>query len=797
MAFLRHSKLLIIDEVYKLPPGYLDLAIFLDPSITSVIILGDPLQSDYHSVNPNSTLSHLLPESVYLRPYFDLYCAYTYRLDQNTARRLGIPSFSKEIGSEARYLPRLPKNSVLLTSMIQTANNFCANGSRAQTAASSQGLTFNSKVGIYLDKSLLLLNLQTALVAVTRSRRGLFFHGDPKLLHCLPPSCEPIALALGITSGNILNSFQHELSHFNRIIQHPNEIPKPILRGLGSSGSKPEPEDVLIDHRQPLRISAPSIRAPIDDHFVPETKRTLLNHFEPTLFSTVGISDDSFVPAPAEPVYPGCDYACLQYELLRHSAPEDSEKLGPSGLSNQFPYINKPFEEECSYPGLIAPIHDIKNDPDLLKMSIEKRLRFRKTSTNVLSPTDQFAGELLYHSYCNAYNMSPVPVPFDEELFMECILDNDYHQLTSKTKSAIIANASRSDPSWKHTVVRIFAKTQHKINLNSVFTDWKACQTLALMHDIVILLLGPVKKYQREMLRRHNRRPTIFVYGGKSAFDMSAFAQQHFAPNATRVANDYTAFDQSQGPESVHFEVLKMRRVGIPESLISFHREIKENISCQFGFLTAMRFTGEPGTYDDNTDFNLALINLEYILGDTPCLISGDDSLLSHEPPTRTSWAHNSHLFSRVQWKKQLSKYGEFCGYYVSSFGAVRAPLPLLAKLGLSKARGELDLTLPSYLAEFSVGHSLGDDLWQSLPVDQVLYQSAVFDFFCRHASPYLKVALRIGSAPDSFLLKSGSPLNYQAFCMLSHASRREYMRQKPHNSAVSWSSQNLIAESL
>lgn len=109
----------------------------------------------------------------------------------------------------------------------------------------------------------------------------------------------------------------------------------------------------------------------------------------------------------------------------------------------------------------------------------------------------------------------------------------------------------------------------------------------------------------------------------------------------------------------------------------------------------------------------------------------------------------------------------------------------MLAKLAISKARGELGDTLPSYLAEFCVGHSLGDNLWESLPTDQVLWQAAVFDFFCRHTPRYLKVALKMGEIPDEALIRMGRPLTHQAYSTLSHASRLHYLRlQKanPHN---------------
>nr|UBJ25996.1 putative viral helicase [Sichuan mosquito tymo-like virus] len=778
-ALLHHSSLLVVDEIYRIPPGYLDLISLLNPSLCSIIVLGDPLQGDYHSTNPESTLSRLEPETSRLRRFADMYCAWTYRLDQTTSSLLGIKTFSKEKGHPPAYKPNLRTGTTILTAAIQTANIFTQNGQKAQTAASSQGLTFNENVCLYLDRNIHQLGPHTSLVALTRSRRGIIYHGDFKQLEHLSNNSYPLQLIFGKAKGSVLDFFAHELKGLH-VLHQPitRKIRKLIGAGPTFSRRWDDFSDILLDHRSKLVRKPIDPEPEVDDTFVPETKRVLLQHFNKVTYSDIETTEPHHSSPISEPVYPGCDYECLKYELLRTEDPVSLERVGPHGLTNQFPFLNMPYTEEAAYPGLIAPVHNDKEDPDLLALSIGKRLRFRRVAKSQISPEHQAVGHLLFQSYCEAYGIQMKPVEFDEQLFIDCVLENDYIQLTSKTKAAIIANASRSDPTWAHTVVRIFTKTQHKININSLFTGWKACQTLALMHDIVVLLLGPVKKYQRKMLARERTNPNIFLYGGKSPYELSEFARKHFPSGVNRIANDYTAYDQSQGPEAVWFEVLKMRRVGIPEDLIEFHEELKTTLTCQFGPLTPMRFTGEPGTYDDNSDYNLAIINLEYQLRDTPCLISGDDSLLAWEPRKRPSWAFNKQFFSDLVWKKETKKYGEFCGYYVGHTGAVRAPQPMLSKLGLSAARQELDKTLLSYLSEFCVGHSLGDDMWQILPPHEVLYQSAVFDFFNRHCSKSMKVCLKQGEVPPADLIKSGLPLSYGAFCTLPLSARSAYLRR-------------------
>lgn len=191
-----------------------------------------------------------------------------------------------------------------------------------------------------------------------------------------------------------------------------------------------------------------------------------------------------------------------------------------------------------------------------------------------------------------------------------------------------------------------------------------------------------------------------------------------------------------------------MQRLSIPQHLIELHVQIKTTITCQFGPLTCMRLTGEPGTYDDNTDYNLAVLYMEYAVRTEGVFVSGDHSLLSSEPATRDSWGKMERKL-HLSFKKEKGFYGLFCGYYLGHAGAVRSPLALTAKLSVAYADGSIDDKIASYASEFAVGHSLGDSLWQVIPEDHVLYQSAVFDFFCRKASRELKVLFKIGEVPE------------------------------------------------
>lgn len=814
-SLTKSAPVLIIDEVYKMPRGYLDLCLLADPLIEFVILLGDPCQSSYSSTNPDSSNFRLSSEITHLAPYRDYYCFWTHRLPFSIARLYGVETHSKILGSIGRT--NHPKrDQLILVPSISAARAFTASGLRAVTFAGSQGLTVKNPVSVFVDKNIRSIHHSAALVATTRSTKGINFSGSHDYLLRFPGSCPILESLYHQKPIDFFSLFNNELSG-SSVLTKPLVTRKPSIRGSAptlrggshwasltkryhrqtnfrfdpahvrparSPLSKPltsdYKEDVLSE--APLLFDHANLPIPrVDTTFLPETRRPLHQDIPSALpfkseITKVELSDTAF-----EPVYPGIDYQMVAANLMPAIDPDSQEITFRGSSSNQFPHLDIPFEYMAQTLSVIAPKHDAKHDPSLLLASIEKRLRFRKPgSPYSISPTDELLGTLLFSNLCYAYRRDPsVTFPFLPDLYAECINLNEYSQLSSKTQSVIMANANRSHPDWRYNVVDIFSKTQHKINEGSIFGKWKACQTLALMHDAVILLFGPVKKYQR-IFDDQDRPQNLFVYGGKTPFDLSHFARERLVSGALHLCNDYTAFDQSQHGEAVVLETLKMKRVNIPDNLIQLHRFIKTNIQSQFGSLTCMRLTGEPGTYDDNTDYNIAVIYSQYLISGEAVFVSGDDSDISPVPMPNPAWNVIQPLL-HLTFKTEIVNHGLFCGYFLSSSGAVRAPRPLLIKAVLAENDGTLDTKMASYLSEFVVGHSLGDDMWNSLPLEQVSFQAALFDFFCRRASKEQKISLKIGEVPEDIcrrLLSLGfSWVSRPLYALLDRASRLRLLR--------------------
>nr|QUS93818.1 polyprotein [Grapevine rupestris vein feathering virus] len=783
-SLLKSARIVVIDEVYKLPRGYLDLAIHADSTAQLFIVLGDPLQGEYHSTNPNSSNSRLASEIKHLQPYMDMYCMWSHRIPRNVARFFRVKTTSSVEGSVTTSLVLAPGWKQLTNSMnaARTLND-C--GFAATTIASSQGSTYNHPACINLDKNSSQLSHAHSLVALTRSKVGIMFTGD---LSRLNPGSSSNLLFSKFKQGESVDLralFPFEFPCCPTISEPLSTRPKFCLGGAPWLAAEHLSEralgptdlpDLLLPEAPIIRGNGESNAPQVSTHFLPETRRPL--HFDvasaiPEPAKPSGV--DPLDLASITPVYPGESFENLARCFLPAHDPEQKEIWYRNQLSNQFPHMDKEFHLSAQPSSLLAPVHSTARDPTLLKASIGKRLRFRPSDSPYrLTSKDEILGSLLFDAHCTAMLRSPcASVPFDENLFAECIALNEFAQLSSKTQAIIMANRDRSDPDWRWSAVRIFAKTQHKVNDHSIFGGWKACQTLALMHDAVVLLLGPVKKYQR-IFDAADRPSNIFVYAGHTPSEMADWCRANLRPGE-RIANDYTSFDQSQHGEAVVFERKKMERLNIPRHLIDLHVHLKTNVSTQFGPLTCMRLTGEPGTYDDNTDYNLAVLHLEYLVGSTPCMVSGDDSLLGREPPRNPIWPAVKPLLA-LRFKKERTRYGEFCGYYVGCEGCIRSPIALFAKLMVCVDDGSIEEKMISYATEFSIGHSLGDAFWNLLPIDAVPYQSAVFDFFCRHAPEDVKVMFKLGRVEVSLfshLLSKLTWLSYSSYAYLSSLQRR------------------------
>lgn len=407
----------------------------------------------------------------------------------------------------------------------------------------------------------------------------------------------------------------------------------------------------------------------------------------------------------------------------------DSDTLDedtPYGRTQQFPVDAGACDEGLS-PSYATARHSAK-DPTILMYSKAKRLPLASAITNAEEYRDaRAAGTLLFEAFCRARNLPTAPVPFNEELFVSCIEENDVSKLTKKARTFIIANANkRNCPDWRHTWASIFPKDQAKCNAAKLFSKAYACQTIAQMQDQWLLLWGPVIRY---MTKQHDSHcpENVLVLAGKTNFEAAEWAKRHVRGTAF-TTNDYTKFDQSQGAEALYSEVMHLRLYSVPEALIQLYVTQKLNLQHQFGPSAIMRFSGEAATYKFNTLFSESLMHVQYDLGAMAYGVSGDDSLIIGHPEIRSSWRHNEKLFKIVA-KTERPEQPEFCGFIYSRYGIVREPRGLAFKLRLAHHNKALGRVLTSYAMEYAQGLKLGDYLHEVLTERQLEYHAAAGHF--------------------------------------------------------------------
>nr|CAH2618881.1 replication polyprotein [Aulacomnium heterostichum associated tymo-like virus]CAI5383964.1 replication polyprotein [Aulacomnium heterostichum associated tymo-like virus] len=707
-SLLKNSEIVIIDEISMMPNGYVDLLLSLDPTVKTVIILGDVTQNNRHETNPSATCSALIPESEYWRDFSRFYLGYTRRLSTAVAERLMVPTFNRSRGFVG-HSHSFPSGHVTITALTGDAASMNKLGIKTFTYPGSQGSTFEGPVALALDKSGILKCCNGAIhVALTRSRAGVtLVSGGLSAQLQSAMAIHPLwrAFAQGGTPSNWQSVFREELSGFT-ILSRPFMPADRRLRG-GKRQEVPEDADVLVEHNFPLGY-IPSYRRvghsglveelPIDErplelkaqeeaprvHWASHDIRNLFN----TIYRLRPVDSDSRLK-----LYEG--------EPSQQFADGEPEGLNPDG----------------DYPEQIAARHRT-SDPTLLPLSIPKRLRFASPEANRKELLSQeWVGQALFISYCNLMGLDRnTPIPFDDALFHSCIQYNEWHSLHVKTKQTILANAYKSDPDWRWSFIRLFMKQQRKVNDGSINGDWKAGQTISNMQDQWLLFFGPVIRYLRKL--EHEYCPShIYLHGGRNNGDLDEFCRKWLTPG-TYYANDYTAFDQSQRGEVLASEVLRLKHASIPQLFIDIYVVNKTGMVCFLGRLQVMRFSGEPATYDFNCGCNLSITNLQFPLDENrhiAVLISGDDGGIGDVLTERDCWAAiRDHLSLRAKPEYQENRM-LFVGYICTPKGCIRDPIPMLCRLYLARDQGKLANVLASYATEASTGYMMADYVMQYL----------------------------------------------------------------------------------
>nr|QDH87807.1 MAG: RNA-dependent RNA polymerase [Riboviria sp.] len=710
MALVRPCRVLIIDELSLMPPGYVDLILTINPMISHVILLGDTVQSKFSTPEPDCRLNEFPNDA---ERFFSSgtvpYAFWTHRSPQVIAHRLGIPTTSPVAGRiERAYIfdARYP----VIAATNGEVSVFTNMSGKARTISGHQGGTMHTAQFHLTSTVLSRCSDEDLYSAFSRVTHRLIIveslSGDyQRLLQSRPLVLAILGMAPPV---DFLGTFSHRLGacRIERLSQNKldairstraTHVSRPVQRASGmwrASGQyvdwwdRAPPETYANLER--VEIVKPS-----------ESKeQTFINLDEHASTHLPRVPLDAIVDNVAETLAPK----------------EEREIISDDGMSCLF------SDTESLLANSLFP-NQRQDDPVLFKSTVAKRLKRGSFEHNVADVRGSEWKSTLLRTVFLDYLQLPAQ-PFDRELFEECINENEWSKLTKKTQQTLLNNAGRADPDWYFCVVDHFIKTQLKGKMEALGIDGKAGQTLATCQDAIILLFGPMVKYMRRKIMGAFP-PNLYCNCGKNNEDLSNWCRE-FWQDRESTESDYSGFDATQKGDSVGFEVGLMRHVGLDDAWTALFADFSgyaetmpelyefwktHIVSTVIGPKDLGRDTGEPGTFDFNTYFNLALVILMYDPPRTlPICVGGDDMSANAVLVPTKLWKlveNNFLIIAKVEHTDRPS----FCGYRLTKLGSFRNPYILLLKTAYHLAKGDAAAVDLNYASEARTAYVLRDEL--------------------------------------------------------------------------------------
>jgi hypothetical protein len=718
---------LIVDEISQAPPGWLDFIVLWNNNLRRVIILGDICQGQFVSSAKEPLPIDLLPSAATtLLSVSTPYINFTRRLPQLLSQRLGLSTRSEELG-EITFGHQLQTSGTWQT-LLPSMNDAAVYSQLLQrpcyTYTSPQGKEWENVQLIVTPAALVACSFEALWTAVTRCKRRLH-----------------IVFAAAVNKGFLgAHRFWGPLLGYQAPMNNTRLFPK--LQDLQ-----------LMDDPQTVAVFG----------CTPRSVGEVLSSWTFQRYDELPPSFRALMPLIQEPGI--LEHRLEEPSLLDHAAPthlppgwnntfaaeaqpprarEERELFWREVMGKQYDDVNgkvprQPLEQ-------IFPRQSAGRDSVLLPTAIEKRLRFSNENRN----RERFSrmnklGPGIFERFRSRFGL-PERHDFDPEAFLRCTAETEARKL-EKPIATIWNNIDRSDPDWARNHMEVFVKSQHKakaetlafkqrlhemddITLQAEFA--KAGQTLVTSPDINVFELGPIARYMREVVKQH-LPDNVYLHGGKTINEFNDWSCAHATDEPTFTC-DFTAYDQSCTEETLSFELAFMEYCGIPKELTELYEWIKLTMHTQYGTTAVMRFTGEFGTYDFNTFWNMAYMTLRYDPDPKiAACYSGDDSLFFGNLKETNVWPMFQRYFTLVG-KTAYSDLPEFCGWFMYSYGVVRNPILLALKIAYRQARGELVEILDNYFLEALFAHRHGDQLYKTLPPLALEAQRWVMDFCFQNA---------------------------------------------------------------
>jgi len=671
-----NSPVVVIDELSKYPPGYVDALIGLHPSIKMILMLGDPHQMSWHEPKEDCPLNDtqkFVPEAKYFAWAISKYMVGTRRLAQQVAAALGLPSSSKNSKAKFIAVDRVPAGQPVIVpsrGMVNTMSDYF--GAPATTYASSQGKDYNEDYTVEINITYLKHPDHNALwTAVTRGKKNvsLFFdfvfegqyrnmvvqnpllhrlwlltHGTS--LESLPPFDLVAYLGNATESSWCLRELafplsevtNHKMMHVPVLLKDDSDprgyslkrfdVHKDEPSWLMEGGRKSRAESAYKEHKNRKGETVENLDALAYSQLVDPVK--IKEPDKPLdVFKKSVLKQSSVRMEPNALREAFLNTKPNELRELWHEKTGPSEQFPDGNIDGQTPRFkvrsdvhntNAIVSKTGADPAFIEGAHKMSNkDSTARNAAVKKRLRFADSvEKQVTVMTNQDVVNALFNSVCDMIpNLGRYR--YNDYDYDEAVLANEANRFDRKT-STIVANA-RERASFAYgyeynvhpeNFIDIGFKNEYKCKPETLNGDAKPLQTLATMHDAIFHKLGGFTRVMTQCLLK-SLPDNLYVHIGTSPSTLDEWCKEHWRSSSGQ-SIDYTAFDQSQNGIIMEACIKVYERMGAPIDMINTYRDWKMNVHSRFGEHDVQRFTGECETILGNTLCGIMLANARYQL---------------------------------------------------------------------------------------------------------------------------------------------------------------------------------------
>lgn len=738
------AEVIIIDEITKYPPGFVDLLIAMNSRLHTLVVLGGLTQTGWHEpklcdLNNRSVIGL---EHDWFAQHCTSYLRGTRRNCQVIATFLNTPTTVKTVGRFTFGSSILPSIPILVPS-ASTANDVTALfGLPSYTVNSSQGCSYTA-VQIYINRTALTFaDSAFFYTALTRAREHVHiifdFANDHvsaakiraspflRLLHASRHSTPGSFLTHVNSSGHTVPSIINldavfcdvfrslpcpfklamplaDITNLDHITLHPSLVPSGGLHIEGVYGDdfvQPKAFWSMLRDVPPASVDVP------EPHVLEPISRV---HFAPAEEKAFKELIDAQVPDRYDQELVGANTLMSTQKFDGMVLRKDWQELAV--------LLKLPLDEARDDPRLyvdtsyLTPYHSMdKKDSVAFKAGVKKRITFGSPSDNQRSLKDaSLVGNRLFRALEDVIPALRSPIPFSPALQEQCVEENEVNRLKVKGATNLRNFRARAEPEWEENFVDLAAKSELKMKDEKRFKEAIPLQTLITAHDSIFHRLGWVARYISHRIL-DMLPPHLMLYLGKSPADLDAFCKRFWVDRVSSW-NDFTAYDQGQDASFLRMELTLMERLCLPQDVIDYYSWLKTSTFSRLGSFAIMRFTGEVFTFIFNSLANIAVSSMRYYFAPgRACMFGGDDSCFNYVPVERPDWLFfSSHL--TLQFKTAVGSSPEFVSWRLTSFGIFKSPILLWTRLCARRAQGLYREVALNYLYEFAFGYRLGDYL--------------------------------------------------------------------------------------